>query len=604
MKRSHFDLAVPKRWLCLLVFFAAVGAIGCSCCAASDVIEGLAARYEGDGGIEGDSHVVFVEDFEAESLEAIGQRWESVKNAEIMSLSKDIPGGSGGSSSLLMRHVGGRSTGAHLYRRLPPGYDQLYVRFYVKFDPDCWPIHHFVHVGGYNPPTAWPQGGAGIRPKGDKRFTTGVEPYGENWRWDFYSYWMGMRSSPDNHSWGHDFINDPGLRAVKGQWQCVELMMKMNDPVTASNGEQAIWIDGRPWVKDGQVISHLGPGFPKGKWVWDSFIPDTDGEPFEGFQWRDDEDLKLNFLWLLLYITKAPAGHVSKVWFDHIVVATEYIGPMGRSGSERSRRNRTSGESSSAAMKNVRIAICQIEIIDGDRAGNLGRVEEAIVESRRAGAHIACFPEMALFGWVNPEAHEKAQPIPGRDSEHLCELAKRYGVHLCIGLAEKEGAKLYDSVILIGDDGRILGKHRKMNILRDLMTPPYTAGDEIDVVETTFGKVGLLICADTHREDILDRMAALKPELLLVPYGYAAKQDAWPGHGEELASVVCNAAKNTGAYCIGPNSIGAITHGPWTGMTYGGQSIAAAPTGRIVARGRDRQGHVLMIDVPVAAGGS
>jgi len=101
-----------------------------------------------------------------------------------------------------------------------------------------------------------------------------------------------------------------------------------NDPVTQSNGEQALWIDGKPWKKDGQIISHLGKGFPKGKWIWDSFIPDANAKPFEGFQWRNTNQLNLNFLWLLVYITKAPPGHISKVWFDDIVVARKYIGPI------------------------------------------------------------------------------------------------------------------------------------------------------------------------------------------------------------------------------------------------------------------------------------
>lgn len=288
---------------------------------------GLASRYEGDVGIENDPNVIFAENFEEGSLDAVKSRWESVQNVGIMSLSNDVSAGSGGKQSLLMSHVGGASNGGHLYRRLLPGYDELYVRFYVKFDQDCFPIHHFVHVGGYNPSTPWPQGGAGIRPDGNERFTTGVEPYGKQWRWDFYSYWMGMRSSPDNKSWGHDFINDKNLKAERDKWTCVELMMKMNDPVTEHNGQQAIWIDGKPWIVQGQTVSHLGEGFPNGKWVWDSFIPDPAGAPFEGFQWRNDENLKLNFLWILLYITDAPAGHVSKVWFDDIVVAKEYIGP-------------------------------------------------------------------------------------------------------------------------------------------------------------------------------------------------------------------------------------------------------------------------------------
>ncbi len=293
---------------------------------------GLARHYPGDQGIENDPAVVFAENFEEPNLDAVWSRWEGIQNNGTMSLSPDVPPGGAGRQSLLMAHVGGRSTGGHLYRQLLPGYDKLHVRFYVKFDPNCFPIHHFVHVGGYNPPTPWPQGGAGIRPDGNERFTTGVEPYGKYWRWDFYSYWMAMRSSPDGKSWGHDFINDPALSAERGRWICVELMMKMNEPVTQSNGEQALWIDGRPWIRDGQTVSHLGQGFPRGKWVWDSFNPDPQGEPFEGFRWRTTEDLKLNFLWLLLYITDSPPGHISKVWFDDIVVAREYIGPINTSG--------------------------------------------------------------------------------------------------------------------------------------------------------------------------------------------------------------------------------------------------------------------------------
>jgi hypothetical protein len=289
---------------------------------------GLASKYKGDKGIEKDPDVIFEEDFEEDSLNAVKARWESVQNIDIMSLSTDVPSVSAGGKSLLMSHIGGESTGGHLYRRLVPGYEQLYVRFYVKFAEDCYPIHHFVHLGGYNPPTPWPQGGAGIRPDGNDRFTTGVEPYGKNWRWDFYSYWMGMRSSPDDKSWGHDFINDDDLKVERGRWICVELMMKMNDPVAESNGGQALWINGKSWKKDGQIISHLGKGFPKGNWIWDSFTPNPEGIPFKGFQWRSDEKLNLNFLWVLLYITDAPAGHVSKVWFDDIVVAKKYIGPI------------------------------------------------------------------------------------------------------------------------------------------------------------------------------------------------------------------------------------------------------------------------------------
>ncbi len=304
---------------------------------------GLSAKYPEDKGLEKDPAVIFFENFEVSSISELEKRWENISSPQIMSLSDDTPSGNG--HSLLMTHLGEQGTGGHLYRRLLPGYDQLFFRFYVKFDPDCGPIHHFFHVGGYNPPTPWPQGGAGERPRGDERFSTGVEPFGDTWVWDYYTYWMEMRGSPpEGKTWGNSFIRNPRLKVEKGKWICVELMMKMNDPVEERNGEMALWINGK-------LVSHLGKGFPKGKWIYDKFIPNQGGEcvlwndekggpeyfsvpqggaPFEGFRWRKDPNLKLNFIWVLLYITQAPKEHISKVWFDNIVVSKSYIGPMKR----------------------------------------------------------------------------------------------------------------------------------------------------------------------------------------------------------------------------------------------------------------------------------
>jgi predicted amidohydrolase len=305
---------------------------------------GIAAEYPGDQGIERDSRVVFAENFEEPSLDVLKQHWQQVQNAEIMAFSADVPAGSSGKRSLLLTHVGGTGNGGHLYRNLEPGYEKLHARFYVKFDPDCAPIHHFgTNMGGYNPPTPWPQGGAGLRPGGDKAFTVGVEPFGSSWVWDYYAYWCEMRGSPPKgQTWGNSFIRDPKLKVERGRWTCVELMVKMND-LEDINGEMALWIDGKP-------VSHLGKGFPKGKWVFDKFVPGEGGEgirwneataareridvpkggqPFEGFRWRTAKELRLNYLWVYLYITQAPAEHVSRVWFDDIVVATDYIGPVG-----------------------------------------------------------------------------------------------------------------------------------------------------------------------------------------------------------------------------------------------------------------------------------
>jgi len=243
----------------------------------------------------------------------------------------------------------------------------------------------------------------------------------------------------------------------------------------------------------------------------------------------------------------------------------------------------------------------QIVCLDGDRRGNLARIEHAIAEAKGAGADIVCLPEMALLGWVNPDAHQRAQPIPGRDSEFLCQLARDHDISLSVGLAEKKGNHLYDSALLIDDQGQVLLKHRKINLLAKLMTPPYTPGEEVRVVETRLGRIGLLICADTHEAEILAQMAELEPRLLLVPYGYAAAEEAWPGHGKALERVVTNTAKTTGVPVIGTNLIGRISHGPWRGLTYGGHSVAADRTGKILALGRDLDRDVKLITLALEA---
>ncbi len=250
-----------------------------------------------------------------------------------------------------------------------------------------------------------------------------------------------------------------------------------------------------------------------------------------------------------------------------------------------------------AQQRTVRIALAQIFCLDGDRSGNFARIEGAIAEAKEQGAEIVCFPETAILGWVNPDAHERAFPIPGEDSDRLCKLAKVNNIFISIGLAEKEGEKLYDSVILIDNKGNIILKHRKINIVTELMSPPYTLGSDIKIVDTKFGKIGLLICADSFKEEILNEMKELKPDLMLIPYGWAAGEDAWPEHAKALSRTVQNAAKVIGCPIVGTDVIGQISHGPWKGLTYGGASVVSDATGNILAVGKDRDREVVIVTV-------
>jgi hypothetical protein len=277
---------------------------------------GLAALYPGDVGIETHSDVIFAEHFEEATLTALFTQWTDVLGDSAMAFSSDVPPGSPGSRSLTISG-GGATHGGSLYKQFSPGVDDtLYVRYYIKYPTSGLYQHDGIWIGGYNPPLPYPSPQAGVKPVGNDRFVAAAEQSDDLTRFDHYDYWMNMRVGGDGNYWGNSLLNDAHVRSTPGQWMCVEHMVKLNNPVTAFNGEHAIWLDG---VK----VSHLGQDFPNGRWSWGRFTQDPTGSPFEGFRWRSDANLNLNYIWLQNYAPTAPAGDIT---FDHVVVAKSYIG--------------------------------------------------------------------------------------------------------------------------------------------------------------------------------------------------------------------------------------------------------------------------------------
>jgi Big-like domain-containing protein/purple acid phosphatase-like protein len=282
---------------------------------------GIAALYPGDVGIESHSAVVFVERFDEPTLTALLNRWTQNHNGADMSFSPDVPAGSPVGRSLNIPWTGGGvSDGGHLYLKLTPGVDDtLYVRYYIKY-PTTGNYHHDgIWFGGYNPPLNWPFPQAGVKPAGNDRFAASAEQTDNHSKFDHYDYWMNMRSASDGKYWGNSLLNSPNVTVTEGQWTCIEHMVKLNNPVTAFNGEHAIWING---VK----VSHLGQGYPNGTWSGITFTQTPSGAPFEGFRWRSDPNLNINYIWLQNYSDSDPAGFTSSIKFAHVVAARSYIG--------------------------------------------------------------------------------------------------------------------------------------------------------------------------------------------------------------------------------------------------------------------------------------
>lgn len=331
---------------------------------------GLAARYAGDKGIENHRTVVFTENFETGDFAEIVKRWgyTSIKNGEIQAFSGEVPPGSAGRRSLQMTATLGENKGGDLYTVLKPGFDKVYLRFYTKFAADHGYVHHFVALGGYNPPTPWPNPRAGTRPRGDDRIAVFIDPIGHYGRypppgiWGLYTYWKDMKVSADGRYWGNVLRPAQAVPVTRGRWTCVELMIKLNSSPEIRDGELALWIDGNP-------VMRFAKGVRRGPWSGMGFqLVESGGVPLDGLQLRTSMDLKINHLWLEHFVDEGAQrmnkvrspNRVNHVWFDDIVVATEYIGPLA---SERVQGTTAQTKSTAVSGSNA-ITFFQNEVAD------------------------------------------------------------------------------------------------------------------------------------------------------------------------------------------------------------------------------------------------
>lgn len=298
----------------------------------------LAGFYPNDTGIEKDTNVLFVEKF-ADGLSNILSRYDDKLNTEGMSLEKDVPPGSQGSYSLKMTSkTGGVSNGGHLFKQFTPGFDSVvYVRYYVKYPSSSKGYFHHegVWFGGYNPSINYPFPRAGTCGLGNNRLSIAYEnvwQQSDNPGMDTYIYWGDMHSyDGGNTCYGNTMINEgradyqkPASASapvdILDRWMCVEIMIKLNNPVSAHNGEMQVW-------QDGVEVGHWGPGFPKGHWLKDKWYSNPNDPPFEGFRWRTDKALNINWLWFEFFHDN-PAAPSSSIKFANLVVAKKYIGPI------------------------------------------------------------------------------------------------------------------------------------------------------------------------------------------------------------------------------------------------------------------------------------
>ncbi len=134
-----------------------------------------------------------------------------------------------------------------------------------------------------------------------------------------------------------------------------------------------------------------------------------------------------------------------------------------------------------------------------------------------AGADLVLLPEgMTLVG-TSSVYLDVAEPVPGPTTEFLGRYARRYHMYIVAGLVEQAGETAYNTAVLIGRDGAVLGVYRKVSLPREEIEGGLTPGDEYPVFDLDFGKVGILICWDIQFPEGARRLAAKGAEVILLP---------------------------------------------------------------------------------------
>ena len=140
-----------------------------------------------------------------------------------------------------------------------------------------------------------------------------------------------------------------------------------------------------------------------------------------------------------------------------------------------------------------------------------------VEEAARQKADLVVLPETITATGNGLSYRDAAQPIPGPATDYFGELARKYGVHLVAGLVERDKHLIYNVAVLIGPDGKLIGKYRKVALPRTEIEAGIAPGHEYPVFDTHFGKVGMMICYDGFFPEVARQLSLHGAEVIAFP---------------------------------------------------------------------------------------
>jgi predicted amidohydrolase len=148
---------------------------------------------------------------------------------------------------------------------------------------------------------------------------------------------------------------------------------------------------------------------------------------------------------------------------------------------------------------------------------NLESFATLIEQAGAQKADVVCLGEGITVVGTQLKYADVAEPIPGPSTDRLGKSAAAAKVYVVAGLYERDGKTIYNTSVLIGRDGKLAGKYRKVCLPREEIDGGITPGSDYPVFDTDFGRVGMMICWDVHFPEVARELSARGAEVILMP---------------------------------------------------------------------------------------
>lgn len=168
--------------------------------------------------------------------------------------------------------------------------------------------------------------------------------------------------------------------------------------------------------------------------------------------------------------------------------------------------------------RTVRLAAVHFRPRDGKTPmDNCVQFAPLIKKAAAERADLICLPEYVTCTGNQIPPPGAAEPIPGPSTDYFGKLAKEHGVYIVAGLVERDGPLVYNTAALLGPDGDLVGKYRKVCPTDGEIEDGIAPGTEYPVFDTRFGKVGMMICWDVHFPEVARRLSNGGAEIIAMP---------------------------------------------------------------------------------------